>query len=126
MLMSGWILPDLYEVKCKSCSTFNGHIQVVKHYLENLKQKNYKAYDKTMDIFYKLRNEQPYIELDDFAVICLGWIKVNNDPINIIFYSENNELEFYVKKYMNFGYTNIVLKRSRFVFKLNIPSEQLI
>ncbi len=126
MILSGWILPDLYEVKCKSCSTLNGHIEVVKRYLENLKQKNITAYDKIMNEFNQLKLLHTYLSLDDFAVMRLGWIKINNDPINIIFYTEENELEFLVLKYINFGYFPVVLEKNKTVFTLNIPSEQLI
>jgi len=126
MLKSGWILPDMYEISCVSCSTFNGHIEIVKRYLQNLKAKDLISYNKIQNFLRQLQKDKPYLGLDDFAVIYLGWIKINNDPINIIFYTENHQLEFMIEKYRKFGYTLVTIEMSKFFFTLDIPSRELI
>jgi len=126
MLKSGWILPDMYEISCVSCSTFNGHIEIVKRYLQNLKAKDLISYNKIQNFLRQLQKDKPYLVLDDFAVIYLGWIKINNDPINIIFYTENHQLEFMIEKYRKFGYTLVTIEMSKFFFTLDIPSRELI
>lgn len=126
MVLSGWILPDLYEVKCSSCSTVNGHIEVVKRYLDNLKEVDLKTYEKIVMAFYRESSSLPSLGLDDFAVVQLGWIKINNEPMKTIFYVNNTELEFTVKRYLNLGYYPIILESYRKQFLVNIPSNKLI
>lgn len=126
MILSGWILPDLFEIKCKSCSVFNGHIEIVKRYLENLKAKDYYLHLKIMTRFKTLQNTYPYIGLDDFAVKCLGWVKINNNPINIVFIAKSNDLSFYTKKYEKLGYEIVYLDADKHFFKVNIESKELI
>lgn len=126
MINSGWILPDLYEVKCKSCSTLNGHVEVVKRYLENLKKQDEKSYNKIINAYHKEASSLPSIALDDFAVMQLNWIKINNDPIKIIFYTYNNDLDFIINRYINIGYYPIVLDSNRLCFLVDIPSSKLI
>lgn len=126
MLISGWILPDLYEVKCKSRSTLNEHIEVVKRYLNNLKTKDISIYNKIMQTLDKAKKTHPYLELDDFAVMYLGWIKVNNYPMNIIFYVQQHKLEYIIQKHINFGYVPVVLEKPGSVFTTDIPSHELI
>jgi len=126
MIMSGWILPDLYEVKCRSCSTINGHIEVVKRYLDNLKEMDIKKYDKIVMSFYRESSSLPSLGLDDFAVMQLGWIKINDDPMKAIFYADNTELEFTIKRYLNIGYYPIVLNSYRKQIFVDIPSNKLI
>lgn len=125
MIMSGWILPDFYEVKCKSCSTFNGHIEVVKRYLDNLKLKDLYLYNKIIDEFHKLKYSPASIGLDDFSVIKLGWMKINNDPINIFFYA-NKDLEWLAKKYILLGYSPVILEKKLPLIEVNIPSHKLV
>lgn len=126
MLVSGWILPDLYEVSCKSCSTLNGHIQIVERYLSNLKRKNIATYEKIANMLLKTRLEKPSLNLDDFAVTCLGWIKINNEPMNIVFCTENRKLDFLIQKYIDFGYSLVILERSTYFLHVCIPSKELI
>ena len=87
MIMSGWILPDMYEVKCESCSRVNGHLAIVKQYLAHLKQIDYNTYAEILNQFYRLRTLKKVLDLEDFAVVKLGWIKVLDSPIKIVFYS---------------------------------------
>lgn len=126
MIASGWILPDLYEIKCKSCSTTNGHIEVVKRYLDNLKKVDLVTYDKIVMAFHRESSGLPSLGLDDFAVIQLGWIKINDDPMKAIFYSDNTELEFTINRYLNAGYYPIVLESYRKQIYVDIPSKELI
>lgn len=126
MIMSGWILPDLYEVKCRSCSTVSGHIEVVKRYLDNLKKIDLRTYDKIVMSFYRESSSLPSLGLDDFAVMQLGWIKINDDPMKAIFYADNTELEFTIKRYLNVGYYPIILDSYRKQILVDIPSNKLI
>lgn len=126
MITSGWILPDMYEVSCKSCLDSSGHKQIVKQYLEQLKVKNYKLYIDIMILLFNQRKINAYLSIDDFAVSYLGWIKINNFPINMIFYSKNNPLEFLVQKYIDFGYKEVVLEKHSSIFEVPISSNLLI
>ena len=126
MISSGWILPDLYEIKCNSCSTVNGHIEVVKCYLEKLKLLDLKIYDKIAMAFYRDSSSLSSLALDDFAVIQLGWIKINAEPMKAIFYADNTELEFIVKRYLNIGYYPIELRTYRKQIVVDIPSNKII
>ena len=126
MIMSGWILPDLYEVRCHSCSTLNGHIAVVKQYLNALKLKDVKNYNRIITAFEEEASVIPLLGLDDFAVIKLGWIKVNNEPVNILFCTDNCKLDFLIKRYTNLGFSLVVLKESRPTITIDIPSQELI
>lgn len=126
MIFSGWILPDLYEVKCSSCSTVNGHIEVVKRYLDNLKEVDLKTYEKIAMAFYRESSSLPSLGLDDFAVMQLGWLKINDEPMKAIFYPDNTELEFTIKRYLNIGYYPIVLDSYRKQIEVDVPSKELI
>ena len=126
MLKSGWILPDFYEVKCKSCSTVNGHIDIVKRYLASLNEKDVALYEKIMYEFYKLKKSQDVLALDDFAVIKLGWIKVNDYPVNILFYARDEDTELMLKRHLDFGYEPVVLEKSLPIVSVYIPSKELI
>ena len=126
MIRSGWILPDLYEIKCSSCSTLNGHIEVVKRYLNALKERDIKTYNEITSQFYNDSSSFSALGLDDFAVMRLGWIKINNDPVNIIFYTDNTELSFFVKRYVNIGYTSVILTGNKPIITVDIPSKELI
>lgn len=126
MISSGWILPDLYEVKCSSCSTINGHVEVVKRYLDNLKIIDLKTYDEIMVAFKRSVSSLPSTGLDDFAVVQLNWIKINNNPMKAIFYADNTELEFTVKRYLNLGYYPIELKTQYKQIVVDIPSNIII
>ena len=126
MIISGWILQDLYEVKCKSCSTLNGHIDVVKRYLDNLKLKDRKTYDKIVTAFYNESAKLPTLGLDDFAVMKLGWIKVNNVPMNVIFYIDSEDSELATMRYLRIGYSSVVLDELRPIIPVYIASKELI
>ena len=71
MIFSGWILPDLYEIPCVSCSTNKGHIQIVKSFLENLKKQDSHTFSKIQNKLDELTLTNPYLPLDDFAVVYL-------------------------------------------------------
>ena len=126
MIMSGWILPDMHEVKCVSCSTLSGHIQIVKRYLNKLKERDIILYERIMLAFIKSHDLNRCEALDDFAVTNLGWIKILNEPINILFCSKNNELEFMTDKYIKLGYNLVVLENKAPFFEVDIPSKELI
>ena len=126
MITSGWILPDIYEIKCKSCSTINGHMEIVSRYLTALKSKDEGLFAKINYELEKMKNSKISIALDDFAVIKLGWIKINDSPIKIIFYTKNNPLEFLTHKYICLGYTLITLEENKPCIDIYIPSKELI
>jgi len=50
MIMSGWILPDYTEVRCKSYANNKEHIKVVERYLNNLKAAEPKLYSEIIKI----------------------------------------------------------------------------
>lgn len=125
MIMSGWILPDLYEVKCKSCSTSKGHIEIVKRYLANLKELDLKMYNNVINRLYNFYEHLP-VPLDDFAVTHLNWIKVINYPINIIFCIKNHDLDFLIENYISFGYSLVTLETHPDLLHIPIPSNKLI
>lgn len=126
MIMSGWILPDAHEIRCKSCSTINGHISIVQRYLSNLKFRDMSLHNKITDEFVKIVSGNLVIGLDDFAVIKLGWIKVIDRPIRIIFYTKDNPLYFIIQKYENIGFSSVVLEESKPSINVHIPSKELI
>lgn len=126
MLISGWILPDLHEVTCKSCSTLNGHIEIVLRYLGNLMVTDEAVYNKVIQTFHDARTVYPHLEVDDFAVMCLGWIKVINYPMKVIFYTRGHKLEFALQKHINWGYTPVILDKIKPYYDVNIPSVKLI
>jgi len=126
MIRTGWILPDFYEVPCRSCSTLNGHIEVVRRYLEALKKKEVKTHEKIIEAYKQERKKFPSLSLDDFAVQKLGWIKLNNEPMNIIFYSDNCDAELTIRRYINIGYYHILLNNSGKQIYVDIPSNKLI
>lgn len=126
MIMSGWILPDLYEVKCLSYSNSSSHTRIIKRYLENLKSKDITIYTKIEQTLESIKKDYPYISLDDFAVQYLGWIKINDSPIRIVFFAENHNLETLVQKYTDFGYTLIPIKSAYTFIQVNIPSSKII
>jgi len=126
MIISGWILPDMYEVKCDSYSTTNGHKGVVKRYLSKLKNKDYKCYVEIIHDFLKLRTRKKVLDIEDFAVVKLGWIKVINSPIKVIFYSPESPMELLVKRYSNIGYFPIPIDEKQSIINIFIPSKELI
>ena len=126
MILSGWILHDLYEVKCSSCSVINGHVQVVRNYLDKLYFCDKETYSKLMQLLDKLKDDCPFLSLDDFAVMAMGWIKINNRPINMVFYSNYNDLDYIIKRYVKIGYEAVVLQGCSQTIQSNIPSYKLI
>ena len=126
MIMSGWILPDMYEVKCMSYSHSKEHLEIVQKYLEGLKRKNYTVYSEIMHEYYKLRTRRRIIDLEDFAVIKLGWIKVINSPIKLVFYSPESPMELLIRRYSKLGYTVIPIEEKISVYNVFIPSSELI
>ena len=126
MIMSGWILPDMYEVKCESCSITNNHLDVIKKYLCTLKSKDFTHYTEIMHEFYKLRARRKITDLEDFAVVKLGWIKVINAPIRVIFYSPESPMELLVARYRKLNYTTIPLDERHSIIHIPIPSNTLI
>lgn len=126
MIMSGWILPDMHEVKCLSCSGTNGHLKIVKEYLSKLREKDYSCYTEVLYEYYKLRTCKKVLDLEDFAVIKLGWIKIINSPIKIVFYSPETPMDLLIERYANLGYSPIVTKEKQIIINVRIPSHELI
>ena len=126
MILSGWILPDMYEIKCPSCSDTNCHVEIIKRYLANIKRKDETTYQQIINDFYRLRARKKVLDLEDFAVIKLGWIKVLNHPIKIIFYSPESPLEILKSRYQKLGYSTIEMDEKQSVINISIPSHMLI
>lgn len=126
MMTSGWILPDFREIKCVSCSSLNGHVDIVKRYLDNLKIVDKRTYDKIVQSFYIESSKVPTLGLDDFAVIKLGWVKVNNVPTKVIFFTEDKETEFIINNYLDFGYYPVCLNAIKPIIQIYTPSHKLI
>ena len=126
MIKSGWILPDMYEVECKSCSNVKLHLNIVKNYLDNLKKLDYACYKEVMQTYFKLRNQKKVLDLEDFAVLKLGWIKLIDQPIKVVFYSNESPLELLIARYKNLGYTPISSYEKQTIINICISSEQLI
>jgi len=126
MIMSGWILPDMYHVECKSCSHLKAHTQIVKRYLDNLKEKDFACYSEIMQEFFKLRTRKKVFDLEDFAVLKLGWIKIIDHPIKVVFYSNESPLELLIDRYKNLGYTTISCYEKQSIINICIPSQELI
>ena len=126
MILSGWILPDMYEIKCPSCSAANCHTEVIKKYLNNIKTKDEIIYKEIMHEFYKLRSRKKVLDLEDFAVIKLGWIKILDFPIKIIFYSPESPVEILKNRYSKLGFYTIEMDEKQSMININIPSKELI
>lgn len=126
MIVSGWVLPDMYEVKCDSCSSFKAHLRIVKDYLAKLRIQDFNLYTEIMQEFFKLRLRRNVLDLEDFVVIKLGWIKVLNYPIKIIFYSPASPIAFLKTDYSKLGYTIIPVDDNRSIIHIDIPSNKLI
>lgn len=126
MIMSGWILPDMHEVKCLSYSDSNSHKDVVKNYLLNLKTKDYITYIDILYEYYCMRTRRKVLDLEDFAVIKLGWIKVINSPIKVVFYSPEGPLELLIKHYSKLDYLTIPIDEKQSIINIKIPSKELI
>lgn len=103
MIMSGWILPDYTEVRCRSYANNKEHIQIVEKYLKNMQNVEPRIYEEIIKSSEKLNI--PKDALDDIAVKVLGWTKVNNEPIKAIFYLSGYLFENVVIRYINLGYT---------------------
>lgn len=126
MIMSGWILPDMYNVECMSCSHSKAHLQIVKKYLDNLKHKDYHCYKEIMKDFFKLRTGRKVIDLEDYAVMKLGWVKIIDHPIKIVFYSPESPIELLIHRYRKIGYTAISTFDRQGIINVCIPSQELI
>ena len=126
MIMSGWILPDMYEVKCPSCASSNGHKEVVKHYLERLKRKDYSRFSEVMNEYFKLRSRKKVMDIEDFVVIKLGWVKIINTPIKVVFYSTLSPIDFLISSYEKIGYSPIPIDEKQSLIHIPIPSRELI
>lgn len=126
MIMSGWILPDMYEVKCLSYSSTNGHLEIIKEYLSKLKLKDSKCYSEILHEYYSLRTRKKVLDLEDFAVIKLGWIKIINSPIKVVFYSPESPMELLVCRYSKLGYSLIPIDEKQNIISVFIPSKELI
>ena len=126
MIMSGWILPDMYEVQCLSCSTINTHKEALKKYLLNLKKKSFSTYAEIIHEYYKLKAKKQVLDIEDFAVEKLGWIKIINTPVKIVFYSPNSPVEFIVQRYVKLNYHKIDMNQNISIFNVDIPSHELI
>lgn len=126
MIMSGWILPDMYEVKCISCAPTNNHLDVLRNYLSSLRARDLYHYTEIMNEFYKLQATRKVSNLEDFAVTKLGWIKVMNAPIRVVFYSPSSPVELLVPRYKKLNYTLIPLDERFSIIHVSIPSHELI
>ena len=105
MIMSGWILPDYTEVKCKSFSGCKEHIEIVKKYLDCLKASEPRIYEEVMKIskFLKISEDA----LDDIAVYVLGWAKVIDTPHKTLCYLSGFLYENIIIRYINLGFSLI-------------------
>lgn len=126
MITSGWILPDMHQVKCYSYSPTNNHLDVIKKYLSALKAKDFNCYVEIMNEFYKLRARKKVTDLEDFAVVKLGWIKIINLPIKVVFYSPASPMELLIERYKQLNYTAIMLDERLSIIYIPIPSSKLI
>lgn len=103
MITSGWILPDLVGVNCKSSSNNKEHILIVKEYLEKLYNDDEKLFFALMNV---RKNKHPECySLDDFAVKILGWIKITNKPFKRIYLLNIHEYDDVICKYLKLGYS---------------------
>lgn len=107
MIMSGWILPDYTEVRCKSYANSKDHIKIVERYLYNLNQVEPHLYTQIMKMSEKM--QIPKDALDDVAVKILGWTKVNNEPTKTIYYASGCLFENIIIRYINFGFSLVPL-----------------
>ena len=123
MILSGWILPDLYEIQCASCYSKKRHIQIVKRYLDKLKEKDFSTFEKITDLL----NEKKHFlsAIDDFAVIYLGWVKLIDLPEPFFFVAENSPLSFMTSRYEKLGYNITVLDSSIPLITPNISSKEI-
>jgi len=126
MIMSGWILPDSHTVECKTCSITRKHLEVVRTYFSNLKNKDYSCYESVMLEFFKLRTQKKVSDIEEFAIVKLGWIKIVDQPIKVIFYSSESPLEIISELYSNFGYHLIPISQGESIINICVPSEILI
>lgn len=126
MIMSGWILPDMYEVKCLSCSHNKEHLRIVETYLYNLKGKDHKCYLEILHEYFKLKSCKKVLDLEDFAVIKLGWIKIINSPIKVVFYSPESPMDLLVKRYTAIGFSSIAMDEKQNIINIYTPSKELI
>jgi len=109
MIMSGWILPDYTEVRCKSYANNKEHIKVVERYLNNLKAAEPKLYSEIIKISQMMK--LPSTALDDIAVNVLGWTKVNDKPFKTIYYLSGTLFENMIIRYINLGYNLVPIYR---------------
>ena len=123
MILSGWILPDLYEIQCASYYSKKGHIQIVTRYLDALKKHDYDTYQKV----YGLINGNTHIStsLDDFAVMRLGWVKLVDLPEPFLFVAANSPSYFMRSRYEKLGYNIMVLDNTLPLIEPNISSEEI-
>ena len=126
MIMSGWILPDSHTVECKTCSVSRNHLEVVRTYFANLKKRDYACYESVMLDFFELRAQKKVSDIEEFAIIKLGWIKIIDQPIKAIFYSSQSPLEVLNKSYLRLGYHSIPIFQNENIINICVPSETLI
>ncbi len=126
MIMSGWILPDSHAVECKTCSVSRNHLEIVRIYFANLKQKDYSCYESVMLEFFKLRTQKKVSDIEEFAIVKLGWVKIIDQPIKAIFYSSESPLEIISQSYSQFGYHPIPIYHDESIINICVPSEILI
>jgi len=122
MIMSGWILPDYTGVRCKSYANNKEHIRIVEKYLNNLKVAEPRIYEEIIEISKKMDLSQD--KLDDLAVKVLGWTKVNNEPIKIVYYLSGSLFENVIIRYINLGFTIVPIYHLAPI-KINRPSMYL-
>lgn len=122
MITSGWILPDMVGVPCKSSSGFKEHIFFVKDYLDKLYEDDEKLFFALMDLRKNIHPE--CYSLDDFAVKILGWIKVTNEPFRQIFLINLHEYDDIISKYLDLGYT-VTFFTGRAPIKIKNPSKYI-
>lgn len=119
MIMSGWILPDYTKVRCRSYANNKEHIQIVEKYLKNIQISEPHIYQEIVTASEKLNI--PKDALDDIAVKVLGWTKVNNEPMKLIFYLSGFLFENIIIRYINLGYTIVPIYHSP-VIRIPNPS----
>ena len=126
MILSGWILPDMYEVGCVSLSGSKEHIIIVEKYLSNLKYKDFRTYNTVISKLDDFNHTYNTICLDDFAIIYLGWIKLIYPYPKCIIYSYNEYTSYILNKYDKLGYTKLYISSTTTPVKISIPSKEIL
>ena len=126
MIVSGWILPDYYEAYCPSASGLKDHVKVVIKYLARLQDEDIRAYELVSNMISRYKEKRDFV-YDDFAIYCLGWIKLNNNPYRRITCCGWEFQMPAIIKYTNIGFDySQMLRDDQTYLKINIDSRLLL